>query len=92
MNVKQTGVLAVLALAAMGATAFSMRAGTQGFATDRRGETIFPNIVSRLNDVASISIRDHERPSPSKNGLMVSWTRTPAIRSRAISSETLPWA
>jgi hypothetical protein len=61
MNVKQTGILAVLALAAMGATAFSMRAGTQGFATDRRGETIFPNIVSRLNDVASISIRDHEK-------------------------------
>ena len=61
MNVKQTGVLAVLALAAMGGTAVSMRSGTQGFATDRRGETIFPNIVSRLNDVASITIRDHEK-------------------------------
>ena len=61
MNVKQTGVLAVLALAAMGGTAISMRSGAQGFATDRRGEAVFPNMVSRLNDVASITVRDHER-------------------------------
>ena len=61
MNPRQTGVLAFLALAAMGATAISMQSGIQGFATDRRGEQVFPNILNRLNDVASITIRDYEK-------------------------------
>ncbi len=61
MNLKQTGILAVVAAAAVLATAVSQHASTQGFATDKRGETVFPNMVGKLNDVASVTIRDHEK-------------------------------
>ncbi len=61
MNVKQTGILAVVAAAAVIATALSQHTSTQGFATDKRGEAVFPNMVAKLNDVASVTIRDSEK-------------------------------
>lgn len=61
MNVKQIGALVVVTAVAVGGAAWSLRAGPQGFATDRRGEIVFPALVQRANDVASISVRDYER-------------------------------
>jgi len=61
MNTKQIGVLAVLALAAIGAANASLRTGPQGLAGDRRGEPVFANLVPRLNDVASVTIADSEK-------------------------------
>jgi hypothetical protein len=61
MNVKQVGILAVLAVAAVGATSVALRSGPQGFATDRRGEAMFPGLTQRANDVASVTIRDFEK-------------------------------
>ncbi len=61
MNTKQIGVLAVLTLAAIGATNASLRTGPQGLAGDRRGEPVFANLVPRLNDVASVTIADSEK-------------------------------
>ena len=61
MNLKQTGILAVVAAAAVVATAVSQNSATQGFATDKRGEILFPNLVGKLNDVASVTVRDSEK-------------------------------
>jgi hypothetical protein len=61
MNLKQTGILAVVAAAAVFATAMSQRNATQGFATDKRGDALFPSMVGKLNDVVSVTIRDHEK-------------------------------
>ena len=60
MNLKQTGILAVVAASAVLATVISQRTATQGFATDKRGEALFPSMVAKLNDVASVTIRDGE--------------------------------
>jgi hypothetical protein len=61
MNVKQIGILAVLAVAAVGAAGYTLRTGAQGFASDRRGQPVFPGLVQRANDVASLTVRDAER-------------------------------
>ncbi len=61
MNTKELGVLAVLTLAAIGATAASLRSGPQGFASDKRGQPVFQGLVQRVNEVASVTIRDYEK-------------------------------
>ena len=61
MNVKQIGILTILAAASVGAASYTLRTGAQGFATDKRGQTVFPGLVQRANDVASLTIRDAER-------------------------------
>jgi hypothetical protein len=61
MNIKQIGILTVLAALAVGAAGYTLRVGSQGFATDKRGQVVFPGLVQRANDVASITIRDSER-------------------------------
>lgn len=61
MNVKQIGILAILAAASAGAASYTLRAGSQGFAADKRGQQVFPGLVQHANDVASLTIRDAER-------------------------------
>lgn len=61
MNMKQIGVLAILAVASVGGAAWSLGSGPQGFSTDKRGQRVFPGLVEKANDVASIAIRDPER-------------------------------
>jgi hypothetical protein len=61
MNMKQIGTLGVLAALAAGAASLSMASGPQGFATDKRGQIVFPGLTQKANDVMSITIRDFER-------------------------------
>ncbi len=61
MNVRQIGILGLLTAVSLAAVGVSLRTGSQGFATDKRGQLVFPGLVQRANDVASLSIRDAER-------------------------------
>ena len=61
MNKKQIIVLAALAAASAAATHFTLRSAPQSIASDRRGERVFPALLQRANDVASITIRDEDK-------------------------------
>ena len=61
MNMKQIGLLSALAALSVGAAAISMGSGPQGFASDKRGQLVFPGLTQKANDVTSITIRDFER-------------------------------
>ena len=61
MNMKQIGILSALAAASVGAAFVTMGSGPQGFASDKRGQIVFPGLVQKANDVTSIAIRDFER-------------------------------
>lgn len=61
MNAKQLVALAGAAVIAIAATAVTLRTSPQNIASDRRGEKVFPNILTRANDVTTISIRDDDR-------------------------------
>jgi hypothetical protein len=61
MNMKQIGLLSALAALSVGAAALSMSSGPQGFASDKRGQLVFPGLTQKANDVTSITIRDFER-------------------------------
>ena len=61
MNKKQIIVLAALAAASAAATHFTLRSAPQSIASDRRGERVFPALLQRANDVASITVRDNDK-------------------------------
>lgn len=61
MNARYVIVLGCAAVVAVAATAFTLRVGPQDIAADRRGETVFPGLLARANDVATISVRDSEK-------------------------------
>ena len=61
MNVKQIGILVIAAAVSVGAAGYTLRTGQQGFASDKRGQVVFPGLVQHANDVASLSIRDADR-------------------------------
>jgi hypothetical protein len=61
MNTKQLAVLGAVAVLALGATAWTIRTSPQSVASDRRGERVFPELLSRANDVVTIAIRDDDR-------------------------------
>ena len=61
MNMKQIGLLASLAALGVAGAALSLHSGPQGFATDKRGQIVFPGLTQKANDVMSITIRDFER-------------------------------
>jgi len=61
MNVRQIGILGLLTAVSLVAVAVTLRTGSQGFASDKRGQLVFPGLVQRANDVASLTIRDAER-------------------------------
>ncbi|MDB5641760.1 MAG: hypothetical protein JWN07_1077 [Hyphomicrobiales bacterium] len=61
MNVRQLGILGLLTAVSLVAVGVTLRTGAQGFASDKRGQRVFPELVQRANDVASLSIRDAER-------------------------------
>ena len=61
MNMKQIGILSALAAASVGAAFVTVGSGPQGFASDKRGQIVFPGLVQKANDVTSIAIRDFER-------------------------------
>jgi hypothetical protein len=61
MNVKQIGILVIVAAVSVGAAGYTLRTGQQGFASDKRGQVVFPGLVQHANDVASLTIRDADR-------------------------------
>jgi hypothetical protein len=61
MNTKHVLILAALAAASAAATAVTLRNAPQSIASDRRGERMFPALLQRANDVATISIKDNDR-------------------------------
>jgi hypothetical protein len=61
MNTRHILILAALAAASAAATAVTLRNAPQSIAADRRGERMFPALLSRANDVATISIKDNDR-------------------------------
>jgi hypothetical protein len=61
MNAKQLVALGVAAVLAVGATVWTVQTSPQSVASDRRGERVFPDLVTRANDVVTISIRDDDR-------------------------------
>ncbi|HEY8580371.1 MAG TPA: DUF4340 domain-containing protein [Beijerinckiaceae bacterium] len=61
MNVKQVVILGCVAVAAVAATAFTLRVAPTSISADRRGERVFPALLANVNEVASVTIRDNER-------------------------------
>ena len=58
MNAKQLTVLAVLAAICVAATAMVLRSGAPTVASDRRGESVVPGLVSKANDITAITVRE----------------------------------
>jgi hypothetical protein len=58
MNAKQLTVLAVLAAICVAATAMVLRTGAPTVASDRRGESVVPGLVSKANDITVITVRE----------------------------------
>ncbi|MDP2358103.1 MAG: DUF4340 domain-containing protein [Beijerinckiaceae bacterium] len=61
MNAKQLGALGIATLLAVATTVWTVQTSPQNIASDRRGERVFPELLSRANDVVTISIRDDDR-------------------------------
>jgi hypothetical protein len=61
MNAKQLVALGVAAVIAMATSVWTVQTSPQSVASDRRGERVFPELLSRANDVVTISIRDDDR-------------------------------
>lgn len=61
MNAKQLVALGIAAVFAVATTVWTVQTSPQNIASDRRGERVFPELLSRANDVVTISIRDDDR-------------------------------
>jgi len=61
MNAKQLGALGIATLLAVATTVWTVQTSPQNIASDRRGERVFPELLSRANDVVTIAIRDDDR-------------------------------
>lgn len=59
MNPKHLTPLAVLAAVSVVATAVTLHTGTPTIASDRRGETVLPLVLTKGNDITAVSVRDH---------------------------------
>lgn len=58
MNPKHLTPLAVLAAAAVVATAWVLHTSTPTVASDRRGETVMPSLLAKANDITGLVVRD----------------------------------
>jgi hypothetical protein len=58
MNAKHLTTLAVLAAIGVGVTAWVLQTSAPTVASDRRGETVVPLLVSKANEITGLSIRD----------------------------------
>ena len=65
MNAKGLSILALVTVAAVGATAYVSRTSSSNVASDRRGQVALPNIETRGGEIASIELKDGD------HGLMV---------------------
>ncbi len=61
MNVKQLGALGIATLLAVATAVWTVQTSPQNIASDRRGDRVFPELLSRANDVVTIAIRDDDR-------------------------------
>ncbi|MBX9760819.1 MAG: DUF4340 domain-containing protein [Beijerinckiaceae bacterium] len=61
MNAKQLVALGMAAVFAVATTVWTVQTSPQNVASDRRGERVFPELLSRANDVVTISIRDDDK-------------------------------
>ena len=61
MNAKQVVALGVCAVIAVATSVWTVQTSPQSIGSDRRGERVFPDLLSRANDVVTISIRDDDR-------------------------------
>jgi hypothetical protein len=58
MNTRQLGILAVLAVLSVGATAAVLHTGAPTLASDRRGERVLPGLADKAKDIASLVVRE----------------------------------
>ncbi len=58
MNTRHLTPLAVVAAISVAATAWVLRTSTPTVASDRRGETVIPSLLTKANDITGLSIRD----------------------------------
>jgi hypothetical protein len=61
MNTKQVAAHGVIALVAVSLTSYTYSVSPQLNTSDRRGVVVFPELVAKANDIATISIRDKDR-------------------------------
>jgi hypothetical protein len=61
MTGKGLGVLAVITVVALGATAYVMKTTPSIIVADHRGETVFPKLQTHGADIASIELKDGDR-------------------------------
>src|SRR5258707_14999994 len=62
MNMRQFGILAVVAALSVGATAVALRTGTPTIASDRRGEQVVPGLLDKANGLTGIVVRQGNDP------------------------------
>jgi len=60
MNVKSVSILGLVAALSVAGTWAVLRTSPQGIAADKRGQTVFPGLISKANDVTAIAIRDND--------------------------------
>lgn len=60
MNTKHLIILGALAAAGIAANAVVYSTSPQRILTDKRGVMMFPDLISRANDIATISVRDKD--------------------------------
>jgi hypothetical protein len=60
MKTRQLTILTALAAISVVATAAVLRTSAPTIASDRRGEPVLPSLVSRANDITSVTVREGE--------------------------------
>jgi len=56
MNTRQLGIVAVLAVLSVGATAAVLRTGAPTLASDRRGERVLPGLAEKAKDITNVMV------------------------------------
>jgi hypothetical protein len=58
MNTRQLGILAVLAVLSVGATAAVLHTGAPTIASDRRGQRVLPGLAEQAKDISALVVRE----------------------------------
>jgi hypothetical protein len=58
MKSRQLVILSLLAVASVGATAAVLHAGAPTIASDRRGDKVLPELLTRANDITALTVRE----------------------------------